>query len=401
MKKLNESRIQNTANYIKEYFSLYGECPTYRDIKDKFNYSSLSLVSSDIKKLKEHGFLVDNEFKHIKLASQKEEHIVRYNYPFLIMTDALEHIDLLSEEERKLLQAQDLYLKADIESSQRLCKELLDSSDNKDIFFGAKLTLCWTSVFTGEVNYWKDFFRLLISYQTQSLSEKMEKEMISHFLISILKNSDNCPDWLVEGRFYDLRREAYPLANLLYFSKVINSEEHVSPHYLEPLCSVAALHHIDIIQVYMDLYLAMLYRYSENEEYLNAHLEGAIKTCLKHRWFIPLIEVRKSLGSVLCPLLEEYEPGIVAQIDKMVPDMVSGYTKLYETIVGENTTKNLTFREVEIVNYVRMGHTNKEIADKLYLSPETVKYYLSSIYLKLGIENRSELKELIRKTYKL
>ena len=36
------------------------------------------------------------------------------------------------------------------------------------------------------------------------------------------------------------------------------------------------------------------------------------------------------------------------------------------------------------------GASNKEIADALYISPETVKRHLSTIYLKLDVKNRHQ-----------
>ena len=51
----------------------------------------------------------------------------------------------------------------------------------------------------------------------------------------------------------------------------------------------------------------------------------------------------------------------------------------------------LTSREKQIVTLVRKAMPNKEIAWQLHLSEGTVKEYLSVIYKKLGIQNRTEL----------
>jgi two-component system response regulator DesR len=50
----------------------------------------------------------------------------------------------------------------------------------------------------------------------------------------------------------------------------------------------------------------------------------------------------------------------------------------------------LTEREREVVELMASGATNREIADRLYLSPHTVKEYASSLYRKLGARNRAE-----------
>ena len=53
---------------------------------------------------------------------------------------------------------------------------------------------------------------------------------------------------------------------------------------------------------------------------------------------------------------------------------------------------NLTKRQKEIIEYIRSGLTNKEIASKLFISENTVKYHLKIIYEILDIEHRFEIK---------
>jgi LuxR family maltose regulon positive regulatory protein len=50
----------------------------------------------------------------------------------------------------------------------------------------------------------------------------------------------------------------------------------------------------------------------------------------------------------------------------------------------------LTPREQEILELVAAGLTNREIADTLVISPETVKKHTGTIYGKLGVGNRTE-----------
>jgi ATP/maltotriose-dependent transcriptional regulator MalT len=43
-----------------------------------------------------------------------------------------------------------------------------------------------------------------------------------------------------------------------------------------------------------------------------------------------------------------------------------------------------------VVGLIAAGATNREIAQRLYLSPHTVKEHTSAIYRKLGVRNRAE-----------
>jgi DNA-binding NarL/FixJ family response regulator len=50
----------------------------------------------------------------------------------------------------------------------------------------------------------------------------------------------------------------------------------------------------------------------------------------------------------------------------------------------------LSAREREVVGLIATGATNREIAQRLFLSPHTVKEHTSAIYRKLGVRNRAE-----------
>jgi len=51
----------------------------------------------------------------------------------------------------------------------------------------------------------------------------------------------------------------------------------------------------------------------------------------------------------------------------------------------------LTARELEVVNLITEGCTNKDIAKSFGISEETVKRHLTNIFNKLGVGNRLEL----------
>ncbi len=50
----------------------------------------------------------------------------------------------------------------------------------------------------------------------------------------------------------------------------------------------------------------------------------------------------------------------------------------------------LTEREMEVLQKVAAGKTNKQVAEEIFVSVSTVKYHLSNIYLKLDVHNRTE-----------
>jgi two-component system response regulator DesR len=57
---------------------------------------------------------------------------------------------------------------------------------------------------------------------------------------------------------------------------------------------------------------------------------------------------------------------------------------------------DLSSREREVVALIATGATNREIAERLFLSPHTVKEYTSSVYRKLGARNRADAVRIAR-----
>ena len=56
------------------------------------------------------------------------------------------------------------------------------------------------------------------------------------------------------------------------------------------------------------------------------------------------------------------------------------------------TKFNLTERQIEIINLIKLGKTNKEIGKELFISENTVKYHIHIIFDILDIDHRSKLR---------
>jgi two-component system response regulator NreC len=58
---------------------------------------------------------------------------------------------------------------------------------------------------------------------------------------------------------------------------------------------------------------------------------------------------------------------------------------------SEGAPGGLSEREVEVLHLIALGHTNSEIAEKLFLSMRTVESHRAGVQAKLGLKSRSEL----------
>lgn len=78
------------------------------------------------------------------------------------------------------------------------------------------------------------------------------------------------------------------------------------------------------------------------------------------------------------------------------PQLASRVLKSFRELVGEEedtTTRELysplSSREVEILDYIARGNSNKEIAKSLKISDQTVKNHITSILKKLSVNDRT------------
>jgi len=119
---------------------------------------------------------------------------------------------------------------------------------------------------------------------------------------------------------------------------------------------------------------------SENERDVFASLDvGVCGYVLKGIGSLELIEV----------LLAAHRGEITITPTLAARLLVQGRQNRSGLFVGEPIAA-LTSREVEILEHVARGQTNKEVAQTLQLSDKTVKHYMANIMQKLNARNRVE-----------
>lgn len=63
---------------------------------------------------------------------------------------------------------------------------------------------------------------------------------------------------------------------------------------------------------------------------------------------------------------------------------------------GEDSDVDLSEREREVLSLLALGHTNREIADRLFLSVRTVEWHRARLQWKLGVSGRAALARIAR-----
>jgi len=133
----------------------------------------------------------------------------------------------------------------------------------------------------------------------------------------------------------------------------------------------------------------MLFKEAEALE----HLKKALAIALLDKVYMPFVENGDYIKTLLEKLLSA---GYCREDLAKILALCVAYEKAAEQIVREHCSgekAKLTEREQEIAQLAADGGTNKEIGTRLYISENTVKMALKSIFEKMGINSRSLLKQ--------
>ena len=84
----------------------------------------------------------------------------------------------------------------------------------------------------------------------------------------------------------------------------------------------------------------------------------------------------------------------LAEIERAIEVVARGESyidaRIASRLTKRDTRRRLTNRERDVLRLVAAGNSNKQIAAKLRISERTAKFHVTSIYSKLGAENRAQ-----------
>lgn len=119
----------------------------------------------------------------------------------------------------------------------------------------------------------------------------------------------------------------------------------------------------------------MLTVYEDDEKIFRSLEAGATGYMLKKTPPLQLVEAIKDLSSGGSPMNAQIARKVVASFNKPKPNKAA---------------EELTKRELELLELLSKGYRYKEIADKLFISQDTVRTHIRNIYIKLQVNSKIE-----------
>ncbi|MCV7218742.1 response regulator transcription factor [Mycobacterium crocinum] len=139
----------------------------------------------------------------------------------------------------------------------------------------------------------------------------------------------------------------------------------------------------DLLSTLADLRCLMLTSYTSDEAMLDAVLAGASGYVVKDIKGMELAQAIKDVGAGRSLLDNRAAAALMA--------------KLRGTTKRSDPLSDLTDQERTLLNLLGEGLTNKQIADRMFLTEKTVKNYVSRLLAKLGMERRTQAAVFIAK----
>jgi two-component system, NarL family, nitrate/nitrite response regulator NarL len=105
------------------------------------------------------------------------------------------------------------------------------------------------------------------------------------------------------------------------------------------------------------------------------------------------VVLKENAAELLLKAIEKVYKG-EAWLDRLTLGSLLWHMSNEEVSTPDPQTKkisSLTDRERQVIGLIAEGLKNRQIAERLFISPTTVTHHLSSIYSKLGVSDRLEL----------
>jgi LuxR family maltose regulon positive regulatory protein len=310
-----------------------------------------------------------------------------------------------------LMRAEALFCRDEVTEAEIACLKARHEAESRgqtSVVIGADLLLGRLAILRGEGEELAVVLERLTSQarENSQKSDRMEASMALAFLDGLLKRSVSASvsDWLLEGTPTSFERrlftQAVPFAHLCRARLLLLAgKPEIALGESDVVLELAKTLRYPLALIYGHVHRAAAWNMLGRRDQALAETRKALDTALPDGLLMPFAEPPVLIGALNEGRVEE---GRVEEGRFAPPPEIVALAKRWEE--GRQAVSlekrrdarpfGLTAKEGETARLARDGLSNAEIAERLEISPNTVKTHLASIYRKSGARSRSTLRKI-------
>ena len=299
-----------------------------------------------------------------------------------------------------VMRAEILYNKGEFKDAEILCQKALYMAETRNqvnVYICAMFLMARIAVFEGVY----DNMKYILQSIRKKISASMESEkffmadLCDGWMYMMLDKSNGMPGWLKNEKTIEERNAVFTLAfsNVIYAKYLIINEQYSKFLGISgQMLGSARIYKNLMYEIYLYLYIAVANYKTGNKVKAAKFIEEAIELAYKDAFVLPFVENYPYICDIFIPdsAKNEYK-----EFMNRVHAIYKRYEKEFKSVQAsykKDVDYGLTNRELQIAKLAAKRLTNKEIADQLYIAVGTVKSNLKTIFAKLNIKSRNELK---------
>lgn len=291
-----------------------------------------------------------------------------------------------------VMRAEAHLMRAELDEAEILGHKALLVADEKkqnSIYQCGLFLLARVALLRGNKKMLKECRRAIQRRSRQNTEDlfRYTQDLAEGYLHLLLGEPDELANWLAQGDINDKRLVimTQPFAYILYEWLLLERKEYLK---LIGVCQygmgISSIFPNLLPQIYTDIFLSCAFSATEKREEALQALSRALSRALPDRLYLPFAEHYEGI----CDLLSAAQGG--SQEDrKKIKQIAAELNGARNTLCV--AAPSFAPREKEVVEMVKRGLSNKQIAAELYVSVSTVKTLLGRIYEKTGVSSKTQL----------
>lgn len=282
--------------------------------------------------------------------------------------------------------------------------------ENKGInaLLGTYILKSLCAFWEGNIEVWKESRKQISLVVRENEADEKLVSLALVVLDILAYNNSSFPSWFERGSFEELPKEVHGFAKVFYARLLfmvavgVASKQYeveginglalmkVIHNTVEPMIAQAIVDQQVIPEICLRLTCATVYHNSGLKDLAIYHTDKAIGLAVKDELYMILVEYWRQLDLLLEERLNLIDEQITKKVKELFKELAIGANKTRSYVKNRKLAVNLTNREREIAKFVSFGFTNKQIAQRLKVSDETIKSTIQNIMQKTGTTDRSE-----------